>query len=576
MTKKQKLSLIAVFAGIAILALIIVMLARSCVKPAETGKTGEILHNIIIDTVSVLITGPATNEMPNTTPPAGGAGYACGPVLWSPNDETFRSGTVYTASVTMATDINYIFSDEITGKINNLGANVTYNNGKLVTISLQFDATPTMAVTSITVKTQPKKRDYIHTDRLELDGLVVTLVYENNEIEDVAIADFALKNITTNPVNSSRLSHTANNDKPVVVSCGRANARTNNLTVNKASPAVTWPAGLAANYKQTLSDISLVSYTNGGRGSFSWAAPNDSVGAFGTHSHRIRYTPTDTANYIAVLNNVNIRVVLDVEISSIPAGTFIMGSPSTESGRYADETQRRVTLSGFYMGRTEVTQEQYETVMGRNPSTFKTDVETGERQGRRPVETVSWYDALVFCNKLSILEGYSPAYSIEGKTNPDEWGPIPSGGNTTWNNVEIVAGSNGYRLPTEAQWEYACRAGTTTTYNTGDTINDDTGWYSGNSGNKTHEVGLKPPNVWGLYDMYGNVFEWCWDGYGEYPTEAQTNPMGAPTGSRRVIRGGGWNGSAQIVRSAYRGYPSPYVRVNFLGFRYLRPLNTRR
>jgi formylglycine-generating enzyme required for sulfatase activity len=270
-----------------------------------------------------------------------------------------------------------------------------------------------------------------------------------------------------------------------------------------------------------------------------------------------------------------------VEMVRVTGGTFTMGSPTDEANRSSDETQWQVTLSAFYIGKYEVTQEQYQAVMGTNPSNFKTAV-AGEAgtPGKLPVESVSWYDALVFCNKLSVMEGLTPAYSISGSTDPAAWGTVPTSSNATWNAVEIVAGSTGYRLPTEAQWEYACRAGTTTAYNTGDTISDDTGWYTSNSGSKTHEVGKKPANAWGLYDMHGNVWEWCWDWYGTYPTTtAQTDPVGASSGSNRVVRGGSWDGSARYVRSACRDYYSPSARISSdpsgrvvaLGIRLLRP-----
>jgi formylglycine-generating enzyme len=272
-------------------------------------------------------------------------------------------------------------------------------------------------------------------------------------------------------------------------------------------------------------------------------------------------------------------VTVSMDMVSIPAGTFTMGSPETESNRTYDETQYSVTLTAFSMSKYQVTQEQYQTVMGSNPSYFSSNPQEGEIQGKRPVESVSWYDALVFCNKLSIKEGLSPAYSISDKTNPADWGTVPTSSNTTWDAVVIVAGSNGYRLPTEAQWEYACRANTSTTYNTGDTISDNTGWYGDNSGNKTHEVGKKSANAWGLYDMHGNVYEWCWDWYGDYPSEAQTNPMGASSGTSRVGRGGSWVSVAKYLRSARRISFNPYQRgsgipnsenIN-LGFRLVRP-----
>jgi len=257
----------------------------------------------------------------------------------------------------------------------------------------------------------------------------------------------------------------------------------------------------------------------------------------------------------------------------INGGTFTMGSPANEPGRFDYEVQHQVTVSSFYMGKYEVTQKEYREIMGTNPSGFIGD--------NLPVEYVSWYDALVFCNKLSVSKGLSPAYSIGGKTN--EWGTIPaqSGTNATWDAVTIVANSNGYRLPTEAQWEYACRAGTTTPFSTGNNITTSQANYNGNwpyNNNargiyreKTTNVGSFAPNAWGLYDMYGNVYEWCWDRYGDYSSGAQTDPTGAVSGTGRVIRGGSWNSSAKDVRSADRYFNDPNDRSHALGFRLVRP-----
>jgi len=253
----------------------------------------------------------------------------------------------------------------------------------------------------------------------------------------------------------------------------------------------------------------------------------------------------------------------------VPGGSFEMGD---DEGWDNARPVHTVILSDFYIGKYTVTQEQYQAVMGNNPSYFTSSPATGEVQSKRPVECVSWYDTLVFCNKLSIMAGLSPAYRISGSTNPNDWGIIPNWDyNIAWDAVEIVAGSNGYRLPTEAQWEYACRAGTTTAYNTGDTISDNTGWYNSNSGDKTHEVGKKSANAWGLHDMHGNVWEWCWDWYGSYSSGAQTNPVGADSGYYRVLRGGSWNYSAGYTRSSCRDYNSPENNDYGIGFRLVRP-----
>jgi len=307
----------------------------------------------------------------------------------------------------------------------------------------------------------------------------------------------------------------------------------------------------------------------------------------GTNSNK--YTPTEAGSYTVTVSasgynsKTSAAVVVSAalaEITSangivlrlISAGTFTMGSPASEPNRDSGETQHQVTLTkSFYMGKYQVTQEQYQAVMESNPSSFSSSPQAGETQGKRPVEMVSWYDALVFCNKLSVMEGLSPAYSISGSTDPTVWGAVPTSNDGTWNAALIVAGSTGYRLPTEAQWEYACRAGTTTAYNTGDTISDSTGWYSSNSGSKTHEVGKKSANAWGLYDMHGNVYEWCWDWYGTYPSTSQTDPMGASSGTNRVVRGQSWIHSADNLRSARRGLDNPYSGYYYIGFRLVRP-----
>ena len=221
---------------------------------------------------------------------------------------------------------------------------------------------------------------------------------------------------------------------------------------------------------------------------------------------------------------------LGLELLPVAAGEFMMGSPSNEKDRGKDETLHRVKISKpFWLGTYEVTQDQYQSLMGTNPSYFK--------GGRRPVEKVSWNDAVSFCNKLDQQERKA--------------GRVPPGYT--------------YSLPTEAQWENACRAGTTGPY-AGDSLGD-LGWYSTNSGSKTHDVGLKAANPWGFHDMHGNVWEWCADWHGSYPSGSVTDPQGPGSGSGRVHRGGSWLYYARNCRSAYRYRLTPVYRINDLGFR---------
>ena len=206
----------------------------------------------------------------------------------------------------------------------------------------------------------------------------------------------------------------------------------------------------------------------------------------------------------------------------VPAGSFAMGS---ENGDSDEKPVHPVTISrAFELQATEVTQGQWEAVMGNKPSRFQ-----GESL---PVEQVSWNDVQEFLRKLN-------------QRDPGK----------------------GYRLPTEAEWEYACRAGTT-----GDRYGDlnSIAWYTENSGGKTHPVGQKQPNAWGLYDMLGNVWEWCSDWYGDYPSGSVTDPRGPSSGSSRVLRGGGWGSGASICRSANRSGYAPGIRYSVLGFRLAR------
>ena len=250
---------------------------------------------------------------------------------------------------------------------------------------------------------------------------------------------------------------------------------------------------------------------------------------------------------------------------SIPAGTFTMGSPESDNLAYDDEFPAHdVTLTrAFALQSTEVTQSQWESLMGNNPSSFGGCPDC-------PVEEVNWYEALSYCNALSEQEGYESCYTLSGCSNSP-------GFDMECSNVEWVGlDCTGYRLPTEAEWEYAYRAGTTSRWYCGDNEScvDSIGWYLSNSG-KTHAVAQKTPNAWGLYDMAGNVWEWTWDWYASdyYATSPASDPTGPSMGSNRVFRGGSWSGGAWYLRAANRSINGPGSRIFILGFRPARSLN---
>jgi formylglycine-generating enzyme required for sulfatase activity len=262
------------------------------------------------------------------------------------------------------------------------------------------------------------------------------------------------------------------------------------------------------------------------------------------------------------------------EMVLIPAGTFQMG---TEKGYGDDKPVHEVTITkSFYMRKYEVTQAEYEKYCSYGSSSPSSSYGDGDNY---PAYYVSWYDALVYCNKRSMAEGLTPCYSISGNTDPSKWGTVPTSSDSTWNAVVCDWNANGYRLPTEAEWEYAARAGDNTvsslTY-AGTNSSSKLGeyaWYSDNSSSKTHEVGTKKANAFGLYDMSGNVWEWCWNWFtNNYNTgtEGGSDPTGASSGDYRVYRGGGWGSNSGSCAVSYRNRSIPYSRNDDLGFRVVR------
>jgi len=227
--------------------------------------------------------------------------------------------------------------------------------------------------------------------------------------------------------------------------------------------------------------------------------------------------------------SVNDTNSIGMKFALVPAGTFMMGSPTDETGLRNEEMHRVTITQPFYLQTTEVTQGQWVVMMGNNPSRFKRD--------DNPVESVTWNEAQEFIGKLNRKEG-----------------------------------TDRYRLPTEAEWEYACRAGSKSVYCFGDdrSVLGAYAWYGDNSSGTTHPAGTKKPNAWGLYDMHGNVREWCEDWYGEYHDETVTDPTGARSGTYRVLRGGSWAGYSWNERIAHRGWFNPDSRSSHVGFRVVR------
>jgi formylglycine-generating enzyme required for sulfatase activity len=298
-------------------------------------------------------------------------------------------------------------------------------------------------------------------------------------------------------------------------------------------------------------------------------------------------TPLADIDSVFTANNVNFIM------KPVTGGVFYMGNQTTlpsSNPNYATDGNtyvvHQVGLSSFYMSETEVTQGLYEAVMGSGNHGSWTSYGTGSTH---PAYYVSWYDAIAFCNKLSLLCGKTPVYTVDGISDWETltYATIPTDNDANWNNATMDRTKNGFRLPTEAEWEYAARggqkneytrtlgvSGTQSLYSGGslttlvNTVGD-VAWYSVNASSTSHQVQTKARNELGLYDMSGNVWEWCWDWYqNSYTSCCDVNPAG-PAGplSNRVLRGGDWINSASDCRVSYRITFSPFYRSTYYGFR---------
>lgn len=258
------------------------------------------------------------------------------------------------------------------------------------------------------------------------------------------------------------------------------------------------------------------------------------------------------------------EIAVTNELVFVKGGTFEMGNNRNDMNE-GERPAHEVTVRDFYISKYEITQSEW----GLHMPVFYYDLREGPNF---PVYYVSWYEVLKYSNTRSIAEGLNPCYSINGSTDPEIWGATPKKPDENWDAVVCDWNANGYRMPTEAEWEYAARGGNKTHGYKFSGSNDylKIAWMEENSGAKLQEVGKKQANELGLHDMSGNLYEWCWDWYGKYPNEAVTNPTGPPTGTFRVERGGAWDRGVNALKVDNRYFFKPQTSYGGIGIRIAR------
>ena len=525
-----------------------------------------------------------------------------GTVTWSPNHSTFAAATQYTATITLTPKTGYTLQGVVANYFTVAGAAPVSNNANSGVVTAVFPATGAAAIsiaaiagvtvpvtggTPVSSITENEQYRGTVTWLPNISGTFAAATQYAATITLTAKTGWTLKGVTSNFFTLAGATSAINNDNSGVVTA--VFPMTGAATINVAAiQGLTVPT---AGGTPVTNIMGNAQYT----GTVTWS-PNHSIFVAATqYTAIITLMPKSgwtlqgvvvdyftVSGAISISNNANSEVVTVVFPTTyappagmvyVPGGSFQMGDAKNLNYYDHEKPVHTVTMTGFCIGKYEVTQAQYKAVMGSNPSYFSSSPASLEVQANRPVECVSWYDAIVFCNKLSMAEGLSPAYRISGSTNPSAWGSVPTSSNSMWDAVEIVSGSNGYRLPTEAQWEYAAKGGGGSPGNytySGSNYQHEVGWDLGNSDYKTHEVGKKLANGLGIFDMSGNVCEWCWDWYSYYSSSPVANPAGPAYGLSRIMRGGFWSSSNE-THSSYRGAADPDRKYEGFGFRLVRP-----